>query len=329
MHVPAPDAVAPRTRAASKSLSVKEVRDLTCKERDAWWTVALVDPMAIPLVRWVDRHTRITPDQITWAAFALGMVAAGCFAHGGRYWLLTGAFVYHLSFVLDCVDGKLARLQGLGSLFGAWLDYMLDRVRVMCCTMALFAGQWLLRDEPRYLLLAVAVVFADMFRYLNTMKVNQVRADMREQIVGHPAFDETDPPVFVEHLRRDRRKQLPGAEGATGEVIDLHEEFRQAYPWYEAARDSLLRSRIRPHLVSGIEFQMAVFVVGPALGHLTLPVVVAGAGLIAFELFFVHKLLLSTRDFTQTMDRLDRLDRLGSVPAARRSPDVGAASAVR
>ncbi|MFD3775789.1 CDP-alcohol phosphatidyltransferase family protein [Streptomyces sp. NPDC058612] len=289
-----------------------------------------MDPVAIPLVRWTDRHTRITPNQITWAAFAGGLTAAGCFAQGGRNWLLAGAFVYHISFILDCVDGKLARLQGSGSPFGAWLDYMLDRVRVMCCTIALFAGQWLLRDEPGYLLLAVAVIFADMFRQLNAMKVNQVRAEMRDQISGHPAFDETDPPVFAEHLLRDRRKHGPGRMAPTGEVIDLHEEFRRTYPWYRASRDFLMRSRIRPHLVSGIEFQMAVFVIGPALGHLAAPVVVAGIGLLGFEVFLVHKLLLSTRDFTQTMHRLD------TVPPPRQATEpptltdaLEAASAVR
>ncbi|WP_328299468.1 CDP-alcohol phosphatidyltransferase family protein [Streptomyces sp. NBC_00435] len=304
MHAPAQDAGPPHTKART-SLSVKEVRRIACKERDAWWTVALVDPLAVPLVRWTDRHTRITPDQVTWAAFLVGLGAAACFAQGTRNWLAVGALLYHASFVLDCVDGKLARLQGSGSLFGGWLDFMLDRLRVMCCTVALFGAQWVLRDDPRYLLLALAVVFLDMFRYLDSTKVNQVRADMRAQVSGHPAFEETAPPVFIEHLQRDRRQRGADLPPPEGEVIDLHEEFRGTYPWYLTARDFLMRSRIRPHLISGVEFQMAVFIVGPAAGHLAAPVAVAGIGLLVFEVFVVHKLLLSTRDFTQTMRRLD------------------------
>src|SRR3954454_23195137 len=94
-----------------------EVRRLTEKKRDAWWTVLLVDPVATPLVRWTARYTRLTPKQITWAALLLGLGAAACFALGDWTWLLVGAALYHLSFVLDCMDGKLARLTGNGSVF--------------------------------------------------------------------------------------------------------------------------------------------------------------------------------------------------------------------
>ncbi|MFD7098031.1 CDP-alcohol phosphatidyltransferase family protein [Streptomyces xanthophaeus] len=218
------------------------------------------------------------------------------------------------------MDGKLARLQGTGSLFGGWLDFMLDRLRVMCCTVALFGAQWVLRDDPRFLLLALAVIFLDMLRYLNATKVNQVRADMRNRVSGHPAFEETAPPVFIEHLQRDQRKQGAALTPPAGEVIDLHEEFRYTYPWYRSARDFLMRSRIRPHLLSGVEFQMAVFIVGPAVGHLAAPVVIAGTGLLGFEMFIVHKLLLSTKDFTQTMRRLD------AVPPPRGAADACAAA---
>ncbi|NJP73951.1 CDP-alcohol phosphatidyltransferase family protein, partial [Streptomyces sp. C1-2] len=104
-----------------------EVRRLVQKKRDAWWTVLLVDPVATPLVRLVAKRTRITPNQITWGALLLGLVAAGCFWQGDWQWLIIGAVVYHVSFILDCMDGKVARLTGQGSVFGAWLDYIFDR----------------------------------------------------------------------------------------------------------------------------------------------------------------------------------------------------------
>ncbi|MCW2948614.1 MAG: hypothetical protein JWR24_5331 [Actinoallomurus sp.] len=56
-------------------------------------------------------------------------------------------------------------------------------------------------------------------------------------------------------VRRDRKR--------TAEVIDLQEEFRQRFTWYFRVRDWLREHRVRTHLVSGIEFQMAVFIVGP------------------------------------------------------------------
>ncbi|MFE3555797.1 CDP-alcohol phosphatidyltransferase family protein [Streptomyces sp. NPDC059193] len=284
---------------------MKSVRRFACKQRDSWWTVILVDPVAIPLVYWVARFTRITPNQITWLSFLAGLGAAACFFQGAPEWLVLGALVYHASFILDCMDGKLARIRGNGSLFGGWLDYMLDRVSVLCCALALGFGQWLRHDEPGYLLLAAAVGFVDLLRYLNGIKVNQVRATMRADIRSHPAFGDTEPPVFIEHLMRDRRKRGIEPSAVNGAVIDLHKGFRHTFPWYGAARDRLLRSRIRPHLISGIEFQMAVFVIGPLLGHVVAPVVVAGVPLLCFELGVVYKLLLSTRDFRETICRLD------------------------
>ena len=51
-----------------------------------------------------------------------------------------------------------------------------------------------------------------------------------------------------------------------GRKADLHQEFRGKFPAYLRARSFLLRHRIRTHLVSGIEFQMGVFMIGlPAM----------------------------------------------------------------
>ena len=67
-------------------------------------------------------------------------------------------------------------------------------------------------------------------------------------------------------------------------------------------------ARIRPHLISGIEFQMGVFMIGPFLDMVIEATVVSGAMLLVFELAIIYKLLLSTRDFTRTIDSFDRDD---------------------
>ena len=161
--------------------SLPEVRRLTEKERDAWWTVLLVDPVATPLVRWTAMWTRVTPNQITWAALVLGIGAAACFAQGDWQWLVAGAVVYHVSFILDCMDGKLARLTGKGSAFGAWLDYIFDRVRVLVCAIALMGGQYQRTEDVTYIWLAVAVVFLDMLRYMDALEIWKVRLTMRRR----------------------------------------------------------------------------------------------------------------------------------------------------
>jgi choline kinase/phosphatidylglycerophosphate synthase len=68
---------------------------------------------------------RLSPDLVTWLAFALGVVAAALFASGQG---VAGALVTHAASVLDGVDGELARLQLRASPRGALLDGFLDRL---------------------------------------------------------------------------------------------------------------------------------------------------------------------------------------------------------
>jgi phosphatidylglycerophosphate synthase len=303
-----------------------EVRRTTEKKRDAWWTVLLVDPIATPLVRWTAMWTRGTPNQITWLALLLGLGAATCFAFGSWGWLLTGAVLYHVSFILDCMDGKLARLTGSGSVFGAWLDYVFDRVRVLACAVALMGGQYVRTEQVVYLWLALAVVFLDMLRYIDALQIFKIRHTMRKQIrarVREAMRKEDDQEIaFMEDLLRDNpeadmeqdQTRAEAAEEAASAasrqrsgpaVVDLHQEFRHRFPWYLRFRSLLLRHRIRTHLVSGIEFQMAVFIIGPATGAVVPVTVGAGALLMAFELAIIYKLLLSTRDFTRTIESFE------------------------
>ncbi|QIB48639.1 CDP-alcohol phosphatidyltransferase family protein [Streptomyces aureoverticillatus] len=312
-----------------------EVRRITQKKRDAWWTVMLVDPLATPLVRLTARYTRITPNQITWGAFVLGLASSVCFAFGDWRWLVLGAVIYHFSFVLDCMDGKVARLTGTGSVFGAWLDFVFDRIRVMVCGVALMGGQYARTHDETYIWLAVAVVFLDTLRYINSLEIFKIRHTMRKQIkarvraarraenAAELAFMEDllrdNPEADVEQdLERAKAEGTPSAEVAAFEadsavgarrkaqVIDLHQEFRGKFPAYLRARSFLLRHRIRTHLVSGIEFQMGVFIVGPLFDAVVPVTIVSGALLLVFELAIVYKLLLSTRDFSRTLDSFEQ-----------------------
>ncbi|WP_405662454.1 CDP-alcohol phosphatidyltransferase family protein [Streptomyces sp. RK9] len=349
-----------------------EVRRITQKKRDAWWTVILVDPLATPLVRLTARYTRITPNQITWGAFVLGLVSSVFFAFGDWQWLVLGAVIYHFSFVLDCMDGKVARLTGQGSVFGAWLDFVFDRIRVMVCGVALMGGQYARTHDETYIWLAVAVVFLDTLRYINSLEIFKIRHTMRKQIKARVRAarraENAAELAFMEDLLRDNPEadveqdlERAKAEGVASEVhsaddadsriesyadagshaesyadagsraesyadagspgdpapagagprrkaqvIDLHQEFRGKFPAYLRARSFLLRHRIRTHLVSGIEFQMGVFIIGPLFDVVIPATIVSGALLLVFELAIIYKLLLSTRDFSRTLDSFEK-----------------------
>jgi choline kinase len=73
----------------------------------------------------IDRS--ITPNQISFFCFALGLAAAGLFAAGGWFWLAVGGLLAQTASVVDGCDGEVARLRLEESDFGGWFDAVLDR----------------------------------------------------------------------------------------------------------------------------------------------------------------------------------------------------------
>ncbi len=77
------------------------------------------EPMARLLAK-----TKITPNQITWAAFGIALLSFISFILGQN--IIAGLLV-QLSSIVDGIDGGLARLKGMTSTFGGFLDSVLDR----------------------------------------------------------------------------------------------------------------------------------------------------------------------------------------------------------
>ncbi len=279
-------------------IPLDEVRARTYKTRDSWWTVLLVDPVASRLTRWVAPYRWFTPNRITMMGFLTGLLAAAFFALGGvrdnHWWLVAGALAYHVSFLLDCVDGKIARLNGTGSVFGAWLDYIFDRLRIVACTAALMGGQYAATKNIVYLVLGGVVVFLDMFRYLNALENRRVNHELRAQLEDAGVVPKEDSNSGVSMLAM-----------VDGSTVGLG--------LFQRMRAALRASRIRPHLISGIEFQMAVFIIAPLAGAIVPVTLVAGGLLVLFELALIYMLYQST----VTVARQTAAARETAIPAQR------------
>lgn len=251
---------------------LSEIRERTYKSRDAWWTVLLVDPFAVRLVRLVAPYRWITPNLLSGLAFVFGIAAAYCFAMQDRWWLVAGALLFHLSFVVDCMDGKIARLNGTGSMFGQWFDFIFDRLRVVLCAIALMGGQYARTGDVAWVWLAAGVIGLDLFRYVNGSQMAKIKNSMRVQL------DEARGEVAT--------MQVPDDEGETDDPVST----RAPRSPYERVRNALLRRRIRIHLFSGIEFEMTVFIIGPLIGFVFWTSIVSGALLLLFEALLVFRL---------------------------------------
>lgn len=103
---------------------------LTVKEKDAWWTVAVVDPVAAALLHPLLRVRSITPHHVSAGSLLLAIAAGLGFATGH---LVVGALLFQASFLLDCMDGKLAHTRGEVAEWGKWIDSVVDALRFATC----------------------------------------------------------------------------------------------------------------------------------------------------------------------------------------------------
>ncbi|MFI6476624.1 CDP-alcohol phosphatidyltransferase family protein [Nonomuraea sp. NPDC050663] len=145
------------------------------KRKDAWWTVFAVDPLACRLAVLVANRTTLTPNAITGISMLLGLAAAGAFAANR---LTAGAVLFFVSFLVDCVDGKIARLKGTGTPFGLWLDFIGDRVRELSCAAGLAFGQYAATGDVAFVIMGAAIAVLDLFRYVNGPQMRRVREEL-------------------------------------------------------------------------------------------------------------------------------------------------------
>jgi phosphatidylglycerophosphate synthase len=114
----------------------------TKKPRDILWNRFVARPLAavmlVPLAR-----TSITPNQVTFATLAVFLAGAAmmalCPARGSLVW---SAVILELSYVLDCVDGQLARWKGTSSPVGAHLDFLMDEIKAFVLVAAVGIRLW-------------------------------------------------------------------------------------------------------------------------------------------------------------------------------------------
>jgi phosphatidylglycerophosphate synthase len=305
-----------------KRLYTMEDVKASFKERDAWWTVLLVDPIAARLILTVANRTRITPNQLSIASFIVGMTAALCFYLGNYLALVIGALLYHISFIIDCMDGKIARMKGTGTSFGILLDISLDHVRVALCGIALTFGQFRLTDDVTYLYLLPLFLVAYFARHINALQLYKLRREMQKKLseAKEELKQRLEAAGVKEGQGRKYLKETHGLDPADdGSKTDLQLNFKTKFRAFTRIREFFLAKRIRMHFFSGIEFQMFIFIVAPVLGIIKETILFGSILLFAFEAAILYKIWLSTKDFEREYRKIrtaaESLDEAGKESA--------------
>lgn len=99
------------------------------KTNDSKFNLYVARPLAAPLV-YLFAKTRVTPNQITFLSTIVMFLGICCLASiSGSLGLILGIIGIELSYVLDCVDGQLARVTQRSSEVGGDLDFMMDELK--------------------------------------------------------------------------------------------------------------------------------------------------------------------------------------------------------
>jgi hypothetical protein len=116
-------------RAAVEAVDEDRVRlNEAVKGNDGFFTTYAVSTYSRYIARWAARR-HLTPNMVTSISMGLAVVAAVWFSAGSRLGMVLGGLLLYLAFVLDCVDGQLARYTRQFSTLGAWLDATFDRAK--------------------------------------------------------------------------------------------------------------------------------------------------------------------------------------------------------
>lgn len=114
-------------------------------------------PLASLIVRALQR-TRLTPNQVTVAAFFIGLAGAFAFSRGTPALFVVGGILAELSSIVDCADGMLARARGQMSEYGAYLDLVLDRVNEFFLIAGAVLGYYAYSGNVRMLVLGLVTL---------------------------------------------------------------------------------------------------------------------------------------------------------------------------
>jgi phosphatidylglycerophosphate synthase len=107
--------------------SIKELREICEKDtKGKDRPISEVMPRFLAIyITWVLLHTGITANQVTLLGFLIAVAGGIMFILGGKWLIVIGALLLIVNFLLDYVDGEVARYRGKASMTGAYISRLL------------------------------------------------------------------------------------------------------------------------------------------------------------------------------------------------------------
>lgn len=125
----------------------------------------------------------LTPNQVSVlsAACSFSAIAVLASASPSPAGALTVTVLLVLGYSLDSADGQVARLLGIRSRFGEWLDHMIDCVKMSALHLAVLVQLIRFSDAPEWVI-AIPMIYlvADNTSFFGMMLVDQMRRAVGE-----------------------------------------------------------------------------------------------------------------------------------------------------
>ena len=116
-----------------------------------WMARRITRPAALRIT-WIVAPWGLSANAATLAAWGCGAAAAAAFGWGAVWGWVVGAALLQLWYLLDHVDGQLARLHGTASLDGVQLDYLMHHTVNLLVPLGVGFGLFARSAEPLWLL---------------------------------------------------------------------------------------------------------------------------------------------------------------------------------
>ena len=123
----------------------------------------------------------LSPNQVSFVSLIFVIFSGVCASTGDYLYLIISAILFYFGFVLDCVDGELARLKKMDSNFGQWLDVTLGELGNIIFFVGCGIGLYKQTGELNSVWLLVLFLFLK-YLYANILLNSHI------QVGGHENF---------------------------------------------------------------------------------------------------------------------------------------------
>ncbi len=152
------------------------------KKKDGWWASIFSGPLANIFLIFIADIKWITPNWVTTFSLFTCIIAAAFISTGLPIFLIIGAMLIQLVFILDCLDGQLARYREQSSNFGAWYDRVTDRIKDFLIYFSIALGHFkIYADWKIWPLGMISLFFVYLFDYYVNQDIKLEAAERKEK----------------------------------------------------------------------------------------------------------------------------------------------------